>query len=163
MNLDTEDRNAIKLIEERMFESFKEDWINKVSSDQRARPSQANKLRTYNKFKFDYMYGAEYYVKSALSRNNRSVIAKFRYGVAPLRIETGRFERLPVDQRLCFHCNGLDEDEFHAIAVCPLYQDLRDTLFAVARGLDADFDTFSENLFYNVQQRFSTFNCQNLQ
>ena len=53
MNLDTEDRNAIKLIEERMFESFKEDWVNKVSSDQGARPSQANKLRTYNKFKFD--------------------------------------------------------------------------------------------------------------
>ena len=49
MNLDAEDRNAIKLIEERMFESFKEDWVNKVSSDQGARPSQANKLRTYNK------------------------------------------------------------------------------------------------------------------
>ena len=30
MNLDTEDRNAIKLIEERMFESFKEDWVNQV-------------------------------------------------------------------------------------------------------------------------------------
>ena len=131
MNLDTEDRNAIKLIEGRMFESFKEDWVNKVSSDQGAGPSQANKLRTYNEFKFDY--GAEYYVKSVLSRNNRSAIAKFRCGVAPLRIETGRFERLPVDQRLCFHCNGLVEDELHAIVVCPLYQDLRDPLFAVAR------------------------------
>ena len=131
MNLDTEDRNAIKLIEERTFESFKDYWVNKVSSDQGARPSQANKLRTFNKFKFDY--GAEYYVKSVLSRNNRSAIAKFRCGVAPLRIETGRFERLPVDQRLCFHCNGLVEDELHAIVVCQLYQDLRDTLFAVAR------------------------------
>ena len=71
-----------------------------------------------------------------------------------------------MDQRLCFHCNGLVEDELHAIVVCPLYQDIRDTLFAVARDLDADFDTFSEAdklLFYNVQQRFSTFNCQNLQ
>ena len=142
MNLDTEDRNAIKLIEERMFESFKEDWVNKVSSDQGARPSQANRFRTYNKFKFDY--GAEYYVKSVLSRNNRSAIAKFRCGVTPLRIETGRFERLPMDQRLCFHCNGLVEDELHAIVVCPLYQDRRDTLFAVFRDLDADFDTFSE-------------------
>ena len=111
-----------------------------MSSDQGARPSQANKLRTFNKFKFDY--GAEYYVESVLSRNNRSAIAKFRCGVAPLIIETGRFERLPVDQRLCFHCNGLVEDELHAIVVCPLYQDLRDTLFAVATDLVADYDIY---------------------
>ena len=120
-----------------MFESFKEDWINKVSSDQGARPSQANKLRTYNKFKFDY--GAEYYVESVLSSNNRSAIAKFRCGVAPLIIETGRFERLPLDQRLCFHCNGLVEDEIHAIVVCSLYQDLRDSLSAVARDFRCRF------------------------
>ena len=72
-------------------------------------------------------------MKSVLSRNNRSAIAKFRCGVAPLRIETGRFERLLVDQRLCFQCNGLVGDELNAIVVCPLYQDLRDSLFAVAR------------------------------
>ena len=59
-------------------------------------------------------------------------MAKFRCEVAPLRIETGRFERLSVEDRLCFHCsgNGLVEDELHVITVCPLYQDLRDTLFA---------------------------------
>ena len=42
-------------------------------------------------------------------------MAKFRCGVAPLRIETGRFERLSVEDRLCFHCygDGLVEDELH--------------------------------------------------
>ena len=54
-------------------------------------------------------------------------MAKFRCGVAPLRIETGRFERLPVEDRRCFNCNGLVEDELHVITVCPLYQDLCDT------------------------------------
>ena len=129
MNLDTEDRHAINLIEERMFESFKEVLVNKVSSHQGARPSQANKLRTYNKFKFDYR--AEYYVKSVLLRNNRSTIAKFGCGVAPLRIETGRFERLPVDQRLCFHCNGLVENELHAIV-------MRKPAFCICENKDAD-------------------------
>ena len=63
--------------------------------------------------------------------------------MAPLRIETGRFERLPVDQRICFHCIGLAEDELRAVTVCPIYQDFRDALFAKARGLASNFDTFS--------------------
>ena len=70
-------------------------------------------------------------------------MAKFRCGVAPLRIETGRFERLSVEDRLCFHCygGGLVEDELHVITVCPFYQDLRDTLFAKAKDVTLNFDT----------------------
>ena len=89
----------MKLIEERMIEIFKDDWKMKVSSNQGTRLSQSNKLRTYRLFKAEY--GAEHYnVESILSRNNRNA----RCGVAPLRIETGRFERLPVEDRFCFHC-----------------------------------------------------------
>ena len=73
------------------------------------------------------------YANSMLSRNNSSALPKFRCGVAPLRIETGHFEHRPVHQRLCFHCNGLVQEELHVVTVCPLYKDLRDTLFAKAR------------------------------
>ena len=84
-------------------------------------------------------------MKSVLSRNNRSAIVKFRCGVAPLRIETGRFESLPVDQRRnAFTVFGLVEDDLYAIEVCTLYQDLRDTLFDVATDLNADFDASSD-------------------
>ena len=139
--------------------------IGKITSDQGTRSSQTNKLRTYRKFKLDY--GTEYYAKSILSRNNRSALAKFKCGVAPLRIETGRFERLSVDQRICFHCTGLVKDELHVVTVCPIYQDLQDTLFAKARGLESNFDTFSDidklGMFCYVQQRLGSCNCQNLQ
>ena len=64
--------------------------------------------------------------------------------VAPFRIETGRFERLPVEDRFCFHCNGLVKDELHVITVCPLFQDLRDTLFAKAKDVTLQFDTLSD-------------------
>jgi hypothetical protein len=37
----------------------------------------------------------------------RSAYAKFRAGVAPLRIETGRYERFEVNERLCFNCSKL--------------------------------------------------------
>ena len=30
------------------------------------------------------------------------------------------------------------------VTVCPIYQDLRDTLFAKGRGLESNFDTFSD-------------------
>ena len=96
-------------------------------------------VRTYGKFKLDYR--SEYYALSILSRNNRSALAKFKYGVAPLRTETGRFKRLSVDQQhFCFHFNGLVEDIFHVVTVCPLL----DTLFANAIDLNSHFDTFSD-------------------
>ena len=71
LNLDAENCNTIKLIEERMLENFKDNWKNKVTSDQGTRSFQSIKLKTYRKFKLDY--GTEYYAKSILSRNNRSV------------------------------------------------------------------------------------------
>ena len=49
--------------------------------------------------------------------------AKFRCGVAPLRIETGRYERLQLYERCCFHCANKIESENHALLECPLYDD----------------------------------------
>ena len=39
--------------------------------------------------------------------------AKFRCGVAPLRLETGRYERLSQEQRTCFYCTDCIESEEH--------------------------------------------------
>jgi hypothetical protein len=51
--------------------------------------------------------------------------AKFRCGVAPLRVETGRYERKAVHERTCLYCINCVEDEFHILMRCPLYADLR--------------------------------------
>ena len=45
--------------------------------------------------------------------SNRSALAKFRCGVAPIRLETGRYERLDVNDRICPICNIGIEDEMH--------------------------------------------------
>ena len=49
----------------------------------------------------------------------RSAYAKFRCGVAPIKIESCRYclNRVPVEQRLCDECN-LIEDEFYVLMVC---------------------------------------------
>ena len=90
-----------------------------------------NKLRTYKRFK--NTYEVEAYVKTVMPRCHRSALAKFRCGVAPIRVENGRYERLPLDERLCPFCNAEIEDELHVLTVCPMYTDFRDELYTKAR------------------------------
>ena len=69
-------------------------------------------------------------------------MAKFRCGVAPIKIETGRYENLSINERKCFACDAV-ESECHVICECPIYEDLRNTLFAKARNVLQNFDTLS--------------------
>ena len=83
------------------FASFKK-MNGKAKLNQTKKPGRTrNKLRTYRLFK-NY-YTTENYVIEVLNRQHRSTLAKFRCGVAPLRIETGRYERLTLEQRVCFN------------------------------------------------------------
>jgi hypothetical protein len=79
-------------IENAMFESHCTDW-KRLIEHERSMHGNGNTLRTYKLFKHEY--GVEQYVQILMSKGSRSALAKFRYGVAPLRIQTGRYERLP--------------------------------------------------------------------
>ena len=46
-----------------------------------------------------------------LPYKHRSALAKFCCGVAPIRLETGRYERLAVNNRICPLCNREVENE----------------------------------------------------
>ena len=59
-------------------------------------------LTSYNTFKTTFE--AETYVRANLPRTQRRALAQFRAGVAPLALETGRYQGLPVRERICFHC-----------------------------------------------------------
>ena len=62
-----------------------------------------------------------------LSRRQRSLLAQFRSGVLPLRIETGRYRNERLDRRICEFCHsGSVEDELHFLLHCNFYEDLRD-------------------------------------
>ena len=85
---------------------------------------QTGKLRTYKHFKYDYF--TEFYVSIFLPGMHRSVFSKCRCGVAPLKVKTGRYERLPLEERTCPVCKGiLIVDEFHVLRKCPLNEYLR--------------------------------------
>ena len=57
---------------------------------------------------------------------HRSVLAKFRRGVAHLRLKTGRYlDDLDVSIRISPICKQNVETEMHVLTQCPAYQLLR--------------------------------------
>ena len=99
------------------------------SDNDRRNGTGGNKLRTYRTFKSDIY--TETYLYKLMIPSHRRAYAQFRCGVAPIRIETGRYEGLPVNQRTCFVCNDIIETEEHVLTECPLYADLRDELYRI--------------------------------
>ena len=76
---------------------------------------------------FTNEFGTVNYVELFMPKKYRSALCKFRCGVATIRIETGRYERLNVTDRICNICDNDDneiEDEKHVIMKCTLYDDL---------------------------------------
>ena len=120
-----------KNIENECFEKFKEEWYDKIMSDDK------NKLRTYRIFK--NVYGVENYLIFNIPGRYRSALAKLRCGVAPIRIETGRYENIDIENRLCFNCNDDVEDEKHFLLNCPVYSDIRNVIFNHASIVDENF------------------------
>ena len=103
------DKNMIKCIENINFCKYKEKWLSDLMKSERS------KLRTYRLFKQEFC--TEKYLCCNMPGKYKSAYAKFRCGVAPLKIETGRYEALLVENRLCFNdtCigNNMIESEKH--------------------------------------------------
>ena len=94
-----------------------------------------NKLRTYARFKSEVEF--EPYLDCVEDVRKRVLLTKFRAGVAPLRLETGRYEvnpatkkvGLPVGLRICVGCGAAVEDEVHLLLRCTCYWKERHELF----------------------------------
>ncbi len=122
-----------------LSEFYEYKWYQKVSSVTGVNGSGRNKLRTYKNFKRELR--VEHYVKAPLSRGERSAMAKFRMGVAPIKLETGRYTRTPEDERLGVLCqlNEIESEE-HVLIQCPLYCNIRNVLFHAATNIYDDFN-----------------------
>ena len=116
-------------IAEFLFSRFKSEWSADKNRMNARNGNGRNKLRAYRQYKQEFK--SETYLKYSMSRAHRSAYAKFRCGVVPIRIETGRYERLNYNDRTCFHCIDKIENEQHVLLNCPVYQPLRESLFAM--------------------------------
>ena len=80
-------------------------------------------------------------VKSNITRYQRSLISQLKFGILPLKIETDRYQGIPLEDRLCKLCNLKEiEDSYHFMFSCPA---LNDTRQAIKNQLDINLDNTS--------------------
>ena len=134
--------------------SDKELWCEQVST--------VSKLRTYITYK--KLYDVEPYVYKVMHRGHRSILAQFRTGILPLAVETGRYNDLPLEYRLCNFCNeNVLEDEKHFLLNCKLYEEDRKVFFAEIMKQDTllsdksthqKFETLMSEKFVKLTAKF---------
>ena len=82
----------------------------------------------------------EDYIHLNTSKINRSIFAQFRGGILPLQVETGRFQNLPLEERIYRMCDQEQvEDEFHFLCICERYQENRRVLYRKANNAYPSF------------------------
>jgi len=116
------------------------DWCKEVNTLNAKVGKGSNKLRTYALYK--NTWGYEKYLDFIDNRDKRILLTKFRMGITPLRIETGRYESnngnkgIQAELRFCLCCKTERvEDEYHFLMVCPVYTNLRNLLLLKVKGI----------------------------
>ena len=120
--LDLQNNNRtipLDIVKTKLNDKFKTDWEHHCST----KP----KLRTYVTFKNDTKVAK--HLQCNLPKYERSLISQLRLGVLPLRIETGRYSNLAINDRKCLLCNSNEiENEEHFMFSCNLYNSERQKL-----------------------------------
>ena len=96
------------MLESFLCEKFRIYWSNTISS--------FSKLNLYVSFKSKFCI--EGYLDTILNRAHRIWYTKIRISNHRFAVETGRFSKIPRDERLCLFCkkkktNSVIEDEKH--------------------------------------------------
>jgi len=124
-----------------------------------------NKLRRYCTYK--QIFYVEKYCGLIMPPKHRSALSKVRCGVAPIRIETGCYDNLKENERICPFCECV-EDEMHVLLHCNLYADVRQSLFDKAASNNPSFLTLNDEnkssfILSNVSiARFSVKTCKDI-
>ena len=128
-----------------LYELSKDEWLENIHN----KP----KLRTYIRFKTNL--ALEPYVEYHMQKRQRSLLAQYRLGILPLRIETGRYDNTPVENRTCQLCDlGATEDEYHFVMTCPLFAEYRNILFENAGRLIVNFNNVGlDEQFTNIMHK----------
>ena len=105
-----------------------------------------SKLRTYITLK--HKLEREKYLEVS-NRYGAPELTKIRGGSNRLRIETGRWSKIPKEERFCEICvSGEVEDETHFMLFCPAYNNLRENMWKELErfGIRKDEITTQEKL-----------------
>ena len=133
-------KSQIKIVQSKVQEYEQKIWLESLWNDSRC--PNGNKLRLYRLYK--ERLEAENYVIVNMPRYQRQILARFRSGTLPLFVETGRYQNIALEDRICKFCDqNKVEDECHALLECDLYKDLRHDLLKLMVENDDNFNEHS--------------------
>lgn len=105
-----------------------------------------------------------------MNKIERSHLAQFRFGILPLRMETGRYVGEKPEDRLCKLCDQQSvESETHFLFYCSLYNNIRSDIFGELFNSDEfksmDFPTKMVHLMEEHTRKLSkyivrAYNCR---
>ena len=105
-----------------IFDRFYIDQINQVKMGKDL--INHNKLRFYSTFKGSFK--KEPYIDLVQSRNQRAWLSRLRCSAHHLEIETGRWSKTPIEERLCKMCDSNKiGDEYHLTMECKTFSTKR--------------------------------------
>ena len=130
----------LNLCKDRLLELFEKECLAAID--------RKPKLRSFKLFKTDCK--TTDYVAKCINKYDRSFLAKFRCGILHLRIETGRFNGLKLEERICQCCNSSKvESELHFLCECSKYTELRNKMFQKVTERYPEFPVMT------LEERFS--------
>lgn len=104
------------VIKQRVLDNFKQRWYSDIN----------NSGRLYSYAIFKHEFELEKYLRVIPEGKYRNALSRFRTSSHRLRVETGRYENIARENRICIFCNmNQVENEYHFLLVCPLYRELR--------------------------------------
>jgi len=124
----------------------------------------SNKLSFFRSFKDNYE--SEKYLDIIDNFEQRRHFTKFRVSNHQLAIETGRYQKMPIEDRICTLCDKhVVESEIHLLFHCPFYTHLRNEFFGQIDSNDinqqSDHLKLTRKLFHSNDektiQRFSKY------
>ena len=80
-------------------------------------------------------YSSSPYLVLTRKNPSRKALVRFRISSHQLRIETGRYENIPRNERICHFCTSNKiEDENHFLLDCKAYSQIRDIFLCRSRA-----------------------------
>ncbi len=106
----------VNYAQKQLMKGVERDW--KESSQKKV------KLDLYNEIKSNF--GVEKYLLLNIDKYDKSLLSQLRYGILPLRVETGRFCNEKREERVCVLCEtNIIESVEHFLFECSVYDSQR--------------------------------------
>ncbi len=125
----------IPCIKQHLFERLNDKWADSCVN--------MSKVDLYKQIKTTF--DAEKFLTLNIDKYEKSLLAQLRYGILPLRVETGRFINEKRHERICTLCDTSSiEDQIHFLFYCNFYEIQRNELNDKARNVIEGWDDLSD-------------------